>query len=99
MGLLPRLRQTAYTLTEVDYVDRSGKPRASLDYRRIVKSLDGGQLSLARGDLAPHSTGCRGLSPGEHKIAQPEVRRREKDRHASHDGALPGELPEGDRGT
>jgi 2-polyprenyl-6-methoxyphenol hydroxylase-like FAD-dependent oxidoreductase len=52
MGLLPRLRETAYTVAAVNYVDRNGKPRAALDYRRLAKSLDGRLLSLLRGDLA-----------------------------------------------
>jgi 2-polyprenyl-6-methoxyphenol hydroxylase-like FAD-dependent oxidoreductase len=52
MGLLPRLRQLAYPVDELNYVDRNGRPRASLDYRRMVRSLDGRLLSLLRGDLA-----------------------------------------------
>jgi 2-polyprenyl-6-methoxyphenol hydroxylase-like FAD-dependent oxidoreductase len=28
MGLLPRLRELAYNVTELNYVDRSGRPRA-----------------------------------------------------------------------
>ena len=52
MGLLPRLRELAYTVTELNYVDRSGRPRAALDYQRMVNSLDGRLISLLRGDLA-----------------------------------------------
>jgi 2-polyprenyl-6-methoxyphenol hydroxylase-like FAD-dependent oxidoreductase len=52
MGLLPRLRQVAYPVDELNYVDRNGRPRASLDYQRIARSLDGRLLSLLRGDLA-----------------------------------------------
>jgi 2-polyprenyl-6-methoxyphenol hydroxylase-like FAD-dependent oxidoreductase len=52
MGLLPRLRETAYTVAAVNYVDRNGKPRAALDYQRLAKSLDGRLLSLLGGDLA-----------------------------------------------
>jgi 2-polyprenyl-6-methoxyphenol hydroxylase-like FAD-dependent oxidoreductase len=52
MGLLPRLRELAYTVTELNYVDRSGRPRAALDYQRMVDSLDGRLISLLRGDLA-----------------------------------------------
>jgi 2-polyprenyl-6-methoxyphenol hydroxylase-like FAD-dependent oxidoreductase len=52
MGLLPRLRETAYTVAAVNYVDRNGRPRAALDYQRLAKSLDGRLLSLLRGDLA-----------------------------------------------
>ena len=52
LGLLPRLRDLAYTVTELSYVDSSGKPRAVLNYRRMVEALDGRLLSLLRGDLA-----------------------------------------------
>jgi 2-polyprenyl-6-methoxyphenol hydroxylase-like FAD-dependent oxidoreductase len=52
MGMLPRLRELAYTVTELNYVDRSGRPRAALDYQRMVNSLDGRLISLLRGDLA-----------------------------------------------
>jgi 2-polyprenyl-6-methoxyphenol hydroxylase-like FAD-dependent oxidoreductase len=52
MGLLPRLRELAYSVTELNYVDRSGRPRAALDYQRMVNSLDGRLISLLRGDLA-----------------------------------------------
>jgi 2-polyprenyl-6-methoxyphenol hydroxylase-like FAD-dependent oxidoreductase len=52
MGLLPRLRELAYTITELNYVDRSGRPRAALNYQLMVNSLDGRLISLLRGDLA-----------------------------------------------
>ena len=52
MGLLPRLRELAYNVTELNYVDRSGRPRAALDYQLMVNSLDGRLISLLRGDLA-----------------------------------------------
>ena len=52
MGLLPRLKQLAYQVSQVNYVDRDGRPRAALDYERIARSLDGRLLSLLRGDLA-----------------------------------------------
>jgi 2-polyprenyl-6-methoxyphenol hydroxylase-like FAD-dependent oxidoreductase len=52
MGLLPRLRELAYTITELNYVDRSGRPRAALDYQVMFNSLDGRLISLLRGDLA-----------------------------------------------
>ena len=44
MGLLPRLRQLAYQVSEVSYVDRNGRPRAALDYERIAGSLKGQML-------------------------------------------------------
>jgi 2-polyprenyl-6-methoxyphenol hydroxylase-like FAD-dependent oxidoreductase len=52
IGLLPRLREKAYTVTEVNYVDQFGRPRAALNYERMVRSLDGRLLGLLRGDLA-----------------------------------------------
>jgi 2-polyprenyl-6-methoxyphenol hydroxylase-like FAD-dependent oxidoreductase len=52
IGLLPRLQQLAYQVSEVSYVDRIGRSRAALDYGRIARSLDGRLLSLLRGDLA-----------------------------------------------
>jgi 2-polyprenyl-6-methoxyphenol hydroxylase-like FAD-dependent oxidoreductase len=52
IGLLPRLREKAYTVTEVNYVDQFGRPRAALNYQRMARSLDGRLLSLLRGDLA-----------------------------------------------
>jgi 2-polyprenyl-6-methoxyphenol hydroxylase-like FAD-dependent oxidoreductase len=61
MGLLPRLRELAYTINELNYVDPSGRPRATLNYRRMVNSLDGRLISLLRGDLA-HAL-YEGLSP------------------------------------
>jgi 2-polyprenyl-6-methoxyphenol hydroxylase-like FAD-dependent oxidoreductase len=36
----------------VNYVDQFGRPRATLNYQRMVRSLDGRLLSLLRGDLA-----------------------------------------------
>jgi 2-polyprenyl-6-methoxyphenol hydroxylase-like FAD-dependent oxidoreductase len=52
MGLLPRLRELAYNLTELNYVDRSGRTRAALDYQAMANSLHGRLISLLRGDLA-----------------------------------------------
>ena len=34
IGLLPRLREKAYTVTEVNYVDQFGRPRAALKTSR-----------------------------------------------------------------
>jgi 2-polyprenyl-6-methoxyphenol hydroxylase-like FAD-dependent oxidoreductase len=34
IGLLPRLREKAYTVTEVNYVDQLGRPRAALKTSR-----------------------------------------------------------------
>lgn len=51
MGLLPRLREKAYTVREFRYVDRRGRTTARLDYERMRRALDGRLLSLLRGDL------------------------------------------------
>jgi 2-polyprenyl-6-methoxyphenol hydroxylase-like FAD-dependent oxidoreductase len=52
MDLLPRLGEKVYTVNEVNYLDDSGRPRAALNYQRMVRSLDGRLLSLSRSDLA-----------------------------------------------
>jgi 2-polyprenyl-6-methoxyphenol hydroxylase-like FAD-dependent oxidoreductase len=52
LGLLPRLRELAYTVNELNYVDIAGRPRAVLDYQRMVDALGGRLVSLLRGDLA-----------------------------------------------
>ncbi|HEU0090180.1 MAG TPA: hypothetical protein VFQ77_21415 [Pseudonocardiaceae bacterium] len=51
MGLLPRLRELAYPVDEVSYVDHRGRQVAGLDYRRFASALGGRLLSLMRGDL------------------------------------------------
>jgi 2-polyprenyl-6-methoxyphenol hydroxylase-like FAD-dependent oxidoreductase len=51
MGLLPSLRERAYAVSGVSYVDRRGKTVAGLDYRRAARALDGRLLDLMRGDL------------------------------------------------
>ncbi|MGD8202291.1 FAD-dependent monooxygenase [Ornithinimicrobium sp. W1679] len=51
MGLLPRLRELGYRLDDVSYVDSSGRRRASLDYERFARLLDGRLLSIMRPDL------------------------------------------------
>lgn len=51
MGLLPRLRELGYRLDDVSYVDSSGRRRASLDYDRFARLLDGRLLSIMRPDL------------------------------------------------
>jgi 2-polyprenyl-6-methoxyphenol hydroxylase-like FAD-dependent oxidoreductase len=52
MGLLPRLHELSYSVSQVSYVDRNGRQRAALDYKRMARSLNGRLLSLLRGDLA-----------------------------------------------
>ncbi|GAA1056816.1 FAD-dependent oxidoreductase [Agromyces luteolus] len=52
MGLLPRLREVAYRIGAVEYVDaRSGRRTASIDYDRFAEALGGRLLSLMRPDL------------------------------------------------
>ncbi|GAA2027520.1 FAD-dependent monooxygenase [Agromyces tropicus] len=52
MGLLPRLRDAAYRIGAVEYVDaKRGKRTASIDYDQFASALDGRLLSLMRPDL------------------------------------------------
>ncbi len=51
MGLLPRLGELGYRLDDVSYVDSSGRRRASLDYDRFARLVDGRLLSIMRPDL------------------------------------------------
>lgn len=51
MGLLPRLRELAYPIEEVSYVDASGRRRAGIDYVRAARLVDGRLLTLMRPDL------------------------------------------------
>jgi 2-polyprenyl-6-methoxyphenol hydroxylase-like FAD-dependent oxidoreductase len=52
MGLLPRLRELAYTISDVGYVDPHGRRVAGLSYRQMARAVDGRLLSLKRADLA-----------------------------------------------
>ncbi|WP_236244755.1 FAD-dependent monooxygenase [Streptomyces sp. CC210A] len=51
MGLLPRLRELAYPVSEVAYVDEDGRRRGGLDYGRFSRAVGGRLLSLMRPDL------------------------------------------------
>ncbi|MGR2751391.1 FAD-dependent monooxygenase [Agromyces arachidis] len=51
IGVLPRLREAAYRIGEVEYVDDRGRRRASLDYDRFASALGGRLISLMRPDL------------------------------------------------
>lgn len=51
MGIVPRLRDLAFPISELTYVDRNGRRTAGLSYRRLGRALDGRLLSLLRGDL------------------------------------------------
>ncbi len=51
LGLLPRLKEIAYDIPTVDWMDGKGHVSARLDYHRFAGMLDGRLLSLMRGDL------------------------------------------------
>jgi 2-polyprenyl-6-methoxyphenol hydroxylase-like FAD-dependent oxidoreductase len=51
MGVLPRLKQVAYPVEQVAYVDRNGRRRARLDYALFARIVNGRLLSLLRPDL------------------------------------------------
>lgn len=51
MGVLPRLKDVAYRLDQVAYVDREGRQRARIDYRPFARLLSGRLLSIMRPDL------------------------------------------------
>jgi deazaflavin-dependent oxidoreductase (nitroreductase family) len=51
MGVLPRLKQVAYPVEQVAYVDRNGRRRARLDYALFARIVNGRLLSLTRPDL------------------------------------------------
>jgi deazaflavin-dependent oxidoreductase (nitroreductase family) len=51
MGVLPRLKRVGYQLDEVAYVDRNGRRRGHLDYRKFARQLNGRRLSIMRPDL------------------------------------------------
>ncbi|WP_353828807.1 FAD-dependent oxidoreductase [Agromyces sp. SYSU T0242] len=51
-GVMPRLRELAYRIGAVEYVDaESGRRTASIDYGAFATALDGRLLSLMRPDL------------------------------------------------
>jgi 2-polyprenyl-6-methoxyphenol hydroxylase-like FAD-dependent oxidoreductase len=51
IGLLPRLRQAAYRVTGVEYVEITGRRTARLDYEQFSRAVGGRLLSLMRPDL------------------------------------------------
>jgi 2-polyprenyl-6-methoxyphenol hydroxylase-like FAD-dependent oxidoreductase len=51
MGVLPRLRELGYQVTELSYLDESGRRRAGLDYARFERLVHGRLLSVMRPDL------------------------------------------------
>lgn len=58
VGVLPALRERAYPIDEIRYVDSRDRTTARLDYGRMRAALDGRLLTLMRGDLeAVLSTG------------------------------------------
>jgi 2-polyprenyl-6-methoxyphenol hydroxylase-like FAD-dependent oxidoreductase len=51
MGVLAQLKQVAYRIEEVAYVDRNGRRRARLDYALFERIVHGRLLTLMRPDL------------------------------------------------
>lgn len=51
MGLLGRLREVAYHVPEVIWINGQGRREASISYDRLAKAMGGKLLSLMRGDL------------------------------------------------
>ena len=51
LGLLPQLKEIAYDIPTVDWMDDKSHVSAQLDYHRFARMLDGRLLSLMRGDL------------------------------------------------
>ncbi len=51
MNLIPRLKELAYDIPTVRWIDESGKAKAVLDYHRFAGLLGGKLISIMRGDL------------------------------------------------
>lgn len=51
IGLLPRLRERAYDIRTVSWVDEGGRPRARLEYDKLRGAVDGRLFSLLRPDV------------------------------------------------
>lgn len=51
MGVLPRIEELGYRVTELKYVDAAGRRRAGVDYDRFSRTLGGRLLSIMRPDL------------------------------------------------
>lgn len=51
LDLVPRLRELSYSIDGVNYIDRRGKPRATLSYQQFSRMVDGKLLSIMRPDL------------------------------------------------
>ncbi|MEU7740079.1 FAD-dependent monooxygenase [Nonomuraea sp. NPDC049158] len=51
MGVLPRLQEVGYTVTEMTYRDEEGRRRAGLDFDQFAKVVDGRLISIMRPDL------------------------------------------------
>ena len=74
-------------ITKPEWLIKSDTPQ--------LGSSEGYRKGYKGGRQAHHAmTRMRGLLPSEREIAQPQVRRGEKDGHRSYDGAFPDELPE-----
>ncbi|MEV0346729.1 FAD-dependent monooxygenase [Nonomuraea sp. NPDC050680] len=51
MGVLPRLREVGYVVTEMTYRDQEGRRRAGLGFDQFAKVVDGRLISIMRPDL------------------------------------------------
>lgn len=51
IGLLPRLRERAYDIGTVSWIDERGRARARLDYDRLRRAVGGRLFSLLRPDI------------------------------------------------
>lgn len=51
IGLLPRLRERAYDIGAVSWIDENGRARARLDYDKLRRAVDGRLFSLLRPDV------------------------------------------------
>ena len=52
MGLIPRLRELGYHVTEMRFVDREGRTRASMSVDALARLTHGRYITLRRSDLA-----------------------------------------------
>lgn len=51
MGVLPRLRELAYEVTEAVYLDETGRRRVGVSYTQFARAVRGRVLSIMRPDL------------------------------------------------
>jgi 2-polyprenyl-6-methoxyphenol hydroxylase-like FAD-dependent oxidoreductase len=51
MGVLPRLRELAYEVTEAAYLDETGRRRVGVSYDQFARAVGGRVMSIMRPDL------------------------------------------------